>query len=173
MNGSMDANELAGHLLEGLGTLEVGPMLRSELARRLAELGIAAPPPPPAVPPRRHGIGAYRSAFLRSIEVASGGELRVAVRFVRSRLDAAGYFRLSYSGAEQRRWSEVIERDGPAAFAKRVLQVLEGEMGGGFEVAFGVSRTSSKTISLMAAGAAADASDRVRPRYPARFRRRA
>lgn len=157
MNGSMDANELAAQLLEGLDTLEVGPMMRSEFARRLAERGLAAPPPSPPVEwQRRFGTGPYRGAFLRAIEVASRGEVRVEWRFIRWTPARSGPSRLSYSGTGQSRWDEVIGRCGPKAFADRVLQVLEGEVGGGFVVGFGLGRTDARTISLVPADVAGE-----------------
>lgn len=148
MTGSMDANVLAARLLEGLDTLEVGPMLRGELARRLEELGLAAPPPPRGNPLPSRGTWQLKGAFRRAIQTASGGEIRVLPGLVRTKRDPSGVPRLSYGGTGDRRWDEVTGRIGTDVFAKRVLQLLEGEVGEGFEVGFGLGRTDPGTISL-------------------------
>lgn len=160
MNGSMDADELAAHLLEGLDALGAGPMLRGELARRLAGLGLAEPPPPPSGDraPRR-GLSRMDGAFIKAIEVASGCEIRPTYGVIRRVRHPEGRLMLSYSGTGQPRWNEVIDRHGSDAFADRVRQILEGEVGSGCEVGFGLGRTGSRTISLRPVEVAAEGSD--------------
>lgn len=140
-----DAYELAGRLLDGLDGLPSGRILKGELARRLAECGFAGLPlgTPPAPAPVRSVDHHFRLA----IRAAARGAIDVPVRFLRTTW-VDGRWLLSYSGTGEAEWVETIGRIGRKAFAAHVRQLLDGAIGTGFEVGFGLGRTSSATISL-------------------------
>lgn len=145
MTNSTDAYELAGRLLDGLDGLPAGLVLRSELARRLAESGLAGLPL--VAPPVAESTRSLEHHFRLAIRIAARCAVDVPVRFVRTTWNDERWL-LSYSGTGEAEWVETIGRIGREAFAEHVLQLLEGAIGTGFEVGFGLGRTSSATISL-------------------------
>lgn len=145
MTYSTNAYDLAGRLLDGLDGLPSGRILKSELARRLAECGFAGLPlgTPPATDPVR----SVEHHFRLAIRAAARCAIDVPVRFLRTTWNDERWL-LSYSGTGEAEWVETIGRIGREAFAEHVQQLLEGAIGTGFEVGFGLGRTGSTTISL-------------------------
>lgn len=143
---TLDAFELAARLLDGLDGIPSGPVLKSELARRLADESIACLPAlAPSDPGREVRSTDYH--FRLAIRVAARGAVDVPIRFLRTTLDDDRCL-TSYSGTGEPDWVETIGRIGREAFAEHVQRLLDGAIGAGFEVGFGLGRTGSTTISM-------------------------
>lgn len=146
MTTTLDAFDLAARLLDGLDGIPSGPVLKSELARRLAEEDIASLPAlAPADPERVVRSTDYH--FRQAIRVAARGAVDVPIRFLRTTWNDDRWL-TSYSGTGEADWVETIGRIGREAFAEHVQQLLDGAIGMGFEVGFGLGRTGSTTISM-------------------------
>lgn len=141
-----DAYDLAGRLLDGLDGLPSGPVLKSELARRLAADGLACLPAVPPSDPERV-LRSLDHHFRLAIRVAARGAVDVPIRFLRTTWNDDRWM-TSYSGTGEKDCVETIGRIGREAFAEHVRQLLDGAVGTGFEVGFGLGRTSSATISM-------------------------
>lgn len=147
MSGLKDAYELAAELLKDLEDLRVGPMVTGELARRLAAGGLAALP---YRRPEAEGLSARDMSwhFKLAIEIAGGRAFDIPISTIGITWSEDREWRrwiLSFGGVGRLDWDRFV---GDEAFAGRVLELITGACGAGFEVGFGLGRTRSRSICL-------------------------